>query len=162
MLKNLLFVICLILLAGMVLTIIFGQDKPRKLGVREGLLAPCPDTSNCVSSQEKDPDRRVEPLAVPPDMEDPVKFLKELMAGIPGTKILEEAERYLWVRFTSRILRFKDDVEFHHDPGTGVIHVRSASRLGRYDFGVNRKRVEMIREALGRQVPWMKSGPIVD
>jgi uncharacterized protein (DUF1499 family) len=153
MLKNLLFLICLILLAGIVLSIIFGQDKPLNLGHKEDLLTPCPDTSNCVSSQSRDQDHRVEPLAVPEGLEDPIKRLKELIRGMPRTKVVMEEEGYLWVRFSSKTLRFKDDLEFLLDPTAKEVHVRSASRLGRYDFGVNRKRVEAIREMFFMEKP---------
>ncbi len=153
MLKNLLFFISLILLAAMVLTLVFGQKKPHNLGVRDGRLAPCPDTPNCVSSLSKDPDHRVEPLTVRGDPHDPMAILKELTGSMARTLVVDEAEDYLWVRFSSRFFRFRDDLEFLYDREAGVIQVRSASRLGRYDFGVNRKRVERVREMFSRIEP---------
>ena len=145
MLKNLLFFIILVLLAGMVLTIVFGQKDPTDLGVREGKLKPCPDLANCVSSQSREESQGVEPLAVPENLHDPMARLKEIVLGLGRAEIVREEADYLWVRITSKTLRFKDDLEFYYDPSARVVQVRSASRLGRYDFGVNRKRVERVR-----------------
>jgi uncharacterized protein (DUF1499 family) len=64
------------------------------------------------------------------------------------TKIITENKNYLYAEFTSAIMGFVDDVEFYLDEGAKVIHVRSASRLGQSDLGVNRKRIETIRTKL--------------
>ena len=64
---------------------------------------------------------------------------------MPRSKIVSEQDNYLHIEFTSRIMRFVDDVEFYFNDTKKIIQVRSASRVGRSDFGVNRKRVEMIR-----------------
>lgn len=60
-------------------------------------------------------------------------------------RIVAAEERYIHAAFTSALFRFVDDVEFFLDEGTRTIHVRSASRVGYSDFGVNRRRVEEIR-----------------
>ena len=73
--------------------------------------------------------------------------LRAIIAEMPRTLILEETGDYLRVQFTTQILRFKDDVEFHLVTAGGIVHIRSASRVGYSDFGANRKRVEMIRTA---------------
>jgi uncharacterized protein (DUF1499 family) len=73
------------------------------------------------------------------------KRLQQIIAGLPRTRIISVDERYLHVEMTSAFFRFVDDVEFLLDPEAGVIHVRSASRLGYSDLGVNRKRIEGIR-----------------
>ena len=62
--------------------------------------------------------------------------------------IITQNENYLYAEFTSAIMRFVDDVEFLYDPGQQVVQIRSASRLGKSDLGVNRKRIEFIRSAL--------------
>ncbi len=153
MLKNLLLFIVLVLLAGMILTVVFGQKDPTDLGVKNGRLKPCPETPNCVSSQSGEGDRRVKPLAVPKDLHDPMGRLKRIFESLERTKVLGEEADYLWVRFTSKTFRFKDDLECYYDPDGGVVHLRSASRLGRYDFGVNLKRVELIRELFANTEP---------
>ena len=153
MLKNLLLFIILVLSIGMILTVLFGQRDPTDLGVKDGMLKPCPDTPNCVSSQSGEASQKVKPLAVPKEIHDPIGRLKRIIESQGRTEVLDEEADYLWVRFTSRTFRFKDDLECYYDPDAGVIHLRSASRLGRYDFGVNRKRVEMIRELFANTEP---------
>ena len=122
--------------------------RPDNLGVREGRLAPCRTTPNCVSSQadaRSDPGHYIEPLA-----RASWSALRELLGELPRVRIVEDQPQYLRAEFTSRLLGFVDDVEFHHHEGAGLIHVRSASRLGRSDFGVNRRRIEQIRRRLCR------------
>lgn len=76
--------------------------------------------------------------------------LRQIVNAMPRTRVVATTDDYLHVEFTSALLRFVDDVEFRVDVDAGVIHVRSASRVGRYDFGVNRRRVEAIRDAFER------------
>ena len=70
---------------------------------------------------------------------------------MPGAKVVESRDDYLYVQFSTRLMKFVDDAEFWFDPAAGVVQVRSASRLGRKDFGVNRERIESIRQALADQ-----------
>ena len=71
-----------------------------------------------------------------------------IVDGMEGTKIVAREPGYLYVQFTTRLMKYVDDAEFWFDPVAGVIHVRSASRLGSSDLGVNRKRIEFIRQEL--------------
>jgi uncharacterized protein (DUF1499 family) len=119
--------------------------RPKDLGVREGKLAPCPATSNCVSSQSSDPIHAIEPLTISGPVTDAHAALKHILLGMKRTAIITETDTYIHAEFTSAIFRFVDDVEFWFDENGKVIHVRSASRLGQSDLGVNRKRVEDIR-----------------
>ena len=70
---------------------------------------------------------------------------------MPGARIVDARPDYLYAQLTTKWLRFVDDAEFWASAAEGVIHVRSASRVGRRDFGVNRRRVEAIRAEYGRQ-----------
>ena len=127
---------------------------PQDLGVRDGRLkAPSP-TRNSVSSQadryRDSPQRRyamIDPLRYDGDAAQAMPRLLGVLQKLPGATIVEARPDYTYVQFTTRWLRFVDDVEFLLAPGEGVIHVRSASRLGREDFGTNRRRIEMIRAA---------------
>lgn len=110
-------------------------------------LAPCPDTPNCVSSQTTGPARRVEPIAFAGGADAALARLKGVIAELPRARLVAEEGLRLRAEFTSRVFRFVDDVDFVIDPEACVIHVRSASRVGWYDFGVNRRRVEAIRRA---------------
>ncbi len=124
----------------------FPGKRPKGLGVKEGRLAPCPNKPNCVSSQASDRKHQIAPLPGGPDKSSAMQKLKAIVQGMPGTTVVESSADYLYVEFATRLLGFVDDVEFFHD-GT-KIQVRSASRLGYSDMGVNRKRVEAIRATL--------------
>lgn len=67
---------------------------------------------------------------------------------MPGSQIITDQENYLYVQFTTCVMRFVDDAEFWFDPQSNVVQVRSASRLGKSDLGVNRQRIEWIRKQL--------------
>ena len=73
------------------------------------------------------------------------KILK-IIKGMPRTKIVKEAEDYIHVTFTTKIMRYVDDVQFYFDDTNKVIHFRSASRVGYSDLGLNRQRMEEIRK----------------
>lgn len=124
---------------------IFAGKRPTNLGVHEGKLAPCPNTPNCVSSQSQDIKHKIEPLAYNSTPAKVLANLRTVIQNTARTKIIQETSNYLYVEFTSAIMGFVDDVEFYLDEDAKVIHVRSASRLGQSDLGVNRKRIETIR-----------------
>jgi uncharacterized protein (DUF1499 family) len=121
--------------------------RPANLGVRDGRLAPCPSSPNCVSSQSSDKEHSVEPLSYYSSTPEAMAALKNIILQMKRTKIVTETSTYLHAEFTSALWRFVDDVEFSFDENAKFIHMRSASRLGRSDFGVNRKRIENIRKA---------------
>ncbi len=120
---------------------------PSNLGVKDGRLSPCPSTPNCVSSQSADPEHSVDPLRYSSSTEEAVSRMKDIVLHMKRARIVSESRDYLHAEFTSAVWRFVDDVEFYFDDAAKVIHIRSASRLGKSDFGVNRKRVEAIRKA---------------
>lgn len=124
---------------------IFAGQRPNNLGVRDGRLAPCPNSPNCVSSQSSDPTHQIAPLTFTTTPEKAIAFLKRIIQSLPRTKIITESEDYIYAEFKSALMGFVDDVEFYLDPKTKVIQVRSASRLGESDLGVNRQRIETIR-----------------
>jgi uncharacterized protein (DUF1499 family) len=127
---------------------VFTGKKPSNLGVRDGKLAPCPSTPNCVCSQSEDAGHKIEPLTYKSTPQVAFTQLKQAIESQPRTKIITQSPNYLYAEFTSAIMKFVDDVEFYLDEDAKVIHVRSASRLGQSDLGVNRKRIETIRAKL--------------
>lgn len=127
---------------------LFTGKRPENLGVQDGKLLPCPDTPNCVSSQSTDAVHQIEPLTYKSTSAEALARLKQAIQSLPRTKIIAETNNYLYAEFTSAIMRFVDDVEFYLDEEAKVFHVRSASRLGQSDLGVNRKRIETIRAKL--------------
>lgn len=114
------------------------------LGVHDGRLAACPAKPNCVSSQAKGR-YRVAPLTFTGSASLAMARLKQILASLPRTRIVEESNGYLRAEVASRIFGFVDDIEFYLDEPSALVHVRSASRVGYSDFGVNRARVETIR-----------------
>lgn len=109
-------------------------------------LKPCPSSLNCVSSLEiEDADHRVLPLQWTGDLTEAKVRLRNAIVAAGDATFAVEDDHYWRVEFRSRIFRFVDDVEVRFDRQSNVIHLRSASRVGRSDFGVNRKRVERIR-----------------
>ncbi|WP_298831602.1 DUF1499 domain-containing protein [uncultured Piscinibacter sp.] len=128
---------------------------PADLGARDGRLKPPSMTPNSVSSQahlyHDHPQRgyaQIDPVTVTDSGPQTLERLRRIVEGMEGAKVVRSDPGYLHVEFTSRWMKFVDDCEFWFDPRAGVIHVRSASRMGRKDFGVNRARVEAIRARL--------------
>lgn len=116
-------------------------------------LAPCPESPNCVNSQAPASDavHMIAPLTYTGAANAAKARLREVIASMPRTKIVADDGSYLRAEFTSLIFRFVDDVEFLIDDATKTIHFRSASRVGRGDMGVNRKRMEEIRARFNTQ-----------
>ena len=111
-------------------------------------LSPCPATPNCVLSTAPDEAHRIAPFPFTGDAAEALARVKAAALSFPRTKVAEEAPGYVRLTFKSALFGFVDDVEFEVDEAAKVVHVRSASRVGRSDLGVNRKRVEAIRVKL--------------
>jgi uncharacterized protein (DUF1499 family) len=124
-----------------------GPSQP--LGVKDGRLAACSNRPNCVSSQTGDPDHAIDPIAFSLDSKAAQQLLKQQVLEMPRTKLVEESGDYLRFEVSSLFFRFVDDLEFVVEPN--VIQVRSASRVGQSDLGVNRQRVEKIRRRFQKE-----------
>lgn len=129
--------------------------QPNGLGPHDGRLKPPSMNPNSVSSQAvlypEHPMRdyaRIEPLPVLGSGPQTLERIRRIVETMDGAKVVQANSGYLYAQFSSRMLKFVDDTEFWVDPQAGVIQVRSSSRLGRKDFGVNRARVEAIRARL--------------
>ena len=155
--KWFLIIIVLIVIA----TVLAGQlgmlkgTTPSDLGVQEGKLKPPAMTPNSVTSQAKlypvHPQleyAEIDPLPIIDDASTTLARIRGIIEAMNGAEIITSDEHYLYVQFTTRIMKFVDDAEFWFDPVANVIQVRSASRLGKSDLGVNRKRIETIRQQL--------------
>jgi uncharacterized protein (DUF1499 family) len=148
------------LLVGLpVLVVIAGQlgafsgSPPATLGLRDGRLAPPSSTPNSVTSQAglhpghpQAAYAAIEPLPAGGDPAAAMRTLREVVASMPGATVVEARDDYLHATFRTRLMGYVDDLELAPDAAAGVVHVRSASRLGRRDFGVNRERVEALRQ----------------
>lgn len=151
----------IILAALAVLLVIAGRlgwlqgTPPADLGVREGRLKPPSNTPNSVSSQAAlypgHPQRGYADIAPFPVQGDGAAMLariSKVIEAMLGARVVTADPGYLYAQFTTPLLQFVDDVEFWFDPAANVVHVRSASRIGRGDLGENRRRVEEIRSRL--------------
>jgi uncharacterized protein (DUF1499 family) len=120
---------------------------PATLGVKDGMLAPCPSSPNCVSTRSEDPRHAIAPLSFSGNAAEARGRLLGVLASTKRCKVVIADDTYIHAEFTSALFRFVDDVEFQIDPEARLIHFRSASRLGHSDLGVNRRRMEALRAA---------------
>ena len=129
---------------------ILSGTAPTNIGIDSGRLTGCPSTPNCVSSQSptNDIEHAIVPIQLTGDIPTTIAKLKQIISSMPQTKIIKETNNYLYVEFASKLMGFVDDVEFYLEDGSKAIQVRSASRLGESDLGVNRQRIEGIRTLL--------------
>ena len=118
-------------------------ERPMNLGVKDGALAPCPSSPNCVSSQAADEGHRIAPLSFSDAPETAMTRLTGILKSRPDVTIIEATDHYLRVEL--RTTFFVDDAEFLLDRERHVFQIRSASRLGYSDFGKNRQRIGEIR-----------------
>jgi len=125
----------------------FSGKRPDHLGVRDGRLASCGRRLNCVSSQADpgDAPRYVAPIALRTSAADAIAAARRAVESMARARVTADEGGYLRAEFRSKWMGFVDDIEFFYDEAAGLLHVRSASRLGRRDFGVNRARVESLR-----------------
>ena len=125
---------------------VFSGKRPVDLGVTLGKLATCPETPNCVSTQADDELHSISPLIINGTTQQAQDMLLSIVEDMPRTNVVVNDPGYIYVEFHTGIMRYTDDVEFWFDESTGVIQFRSASRLGSGDFGLNRRRMEQIRQ----------------
>ncbi|PTR14753.1 uncharacterized protein (DUF1499 family) [Nitrosospira sp. Nsp2] len=158
MVKWAIIIVALVVIAGLLagqLGLLKGTP-PTDLGLHEGRLKPPSKTPNSVSSQASlypdHPQRSYADIAPLPANGEPEEAALDRIANIveamDGAKIVKKEPGYLYAQFTTRLMKYVDDAEFWFDLAAGVIQVRSASRLGSSDLGVNRKRIEFIRQKL--------------
>jgi uncharacterized protein (DUF1499 family) len=117
-----------------------------EMPVSDRFIEPCPKTPNCVSSRDRDEGRFIRPLSFDGAAEQAWKHLRTALLEDERVRVVAEGPGVLRAESTSRVFRFVDDLEFRLIPEEHIIDVRSASRVGYWDLGVNRRRVERIRE----------------
>ena len=123
----------------------YSVGLPHNLGLKNNMLAPCPSSPNCVLSQASDANHKIKPIYYATSLETAKERLNQVILSMDGTRIITQYEVYWHAEFTTRWLRFIDDVEFYFPESEALIHLRSASRSGYWDLGVNRKRTKEIR-----------------
>ena len=146
--KIALIIIAVLILTGIVSFFVLGlmSQSGESHGLVEGKLSKCPDKPNCVCSEfEADVGHYIEPIVIVAGTAS--EALSKMKSSIRemGGKIQVETDNYLAATFTSSIFRFVDDLEIRIDSDQKIIHLRSASRVGHSDRGVNRERIERLK-----------------
>lgn len=152
--KKILIVLAILPLLVLICFFILGfysKTVKNNYGIIEDELRPCPESPNCVSSQDKKQTHYIEPIKVE-SVKSSIQILVNHFNKNPSYSLQQVSNNYLHVIFKSKIFGFRDDVEFFGDPKNNLLHVRSASRVGRSDLNANRKRVENLREVLEKQL----------
>ena len=129
-------------------SLVFSATAFAAVGLENGHLSPCPNSPNCVVSQDGDEDHAIEPIAYQSDRATAKETLLKVLSVVPRTEVVEDTDNYVHAESTSRLFKFVDDAEFYFPEDKNVIEVRSASRVGESDLGVNRRRIEQIRLAM--------------
>jgi uncharacterized protein (DUF1499 family) len=130
--------------------VILLVKEARKTGLVDGKFHPCPSKQVCVStmSPKEDDLHYIKPIEYNDSVENTMQKIVRIVKSLKRTKILEKTESYLHVVFTTTLFRFKDDVEFLINDEEKLIHFRSQSRKGGYDWNANRNRMEKFRSLL--------------
>jgi uncharacterized protein (DUF1499 family) len=132
---------------------LFRGKPPSLMGVQGGRLPPPYATPNNVHSQaaiwgSAYAHTLIEPLPAQSNGQATMARLRRLIEATPGAQVVKAGPDYLYVQYTTKWMKFVDDAEFWLDPAAGIVQVRSASRLGKSDLGVNRARIEDLRKRL--------------
>ena len=129
-------------------SLIFSASAFAAIGLDNGNLSPCSTSPNCVVSQNGDEEHTIDPISYKGDRAKAKETLLKVLSVVPRTEVIENTENYIHTESTSRLFKFVDDAEFYLPENENVIEVRSASRVGESDLGVNRRRIEQIRFAM--------------
>lgn len=129
-------------------------SEERKVGLKEeGKFYPCPEKHVCVSTQAPKDDEKhyIDPLPLDCSVEDAKRKMINIIKSMSRTEILENKDNYLRAKFTTFLFKFKDDVEFYFDEEDNVIHIRSQSRIGGFDWNKNRNRIKKIKKKFNKK-----------
>ena len=144
--SRLISIVCVIFLS--LTSLIIFPEQTLALGITDNHLTSCPTSPNCVVSQNGDEKHAIEAIPYHVDRDKAKETLLKVLTVVPRTEVVEETDNYIHALSKSRIFKFTDDVEFYFPTDENVIHVRSASRVGESDLGVNKRRIEQIRLAM--------------
>ncbi len=122
--------------------------RPDEIGMGPSGLGGCPKSPNCVSSEAKDEQHAIRPFRIKGESDVSWPLVRDEIASMPGWVIVKATDNYIHVECKSRIFRFVDDLELYFNSSSGIVSIRSASRIGYFDFGANRRRVELLRSEL--------------
>lgn len=153
--KIVLIVIPALTLAAIVVLFVLGlmSQAGEAKGLVEGKLAKCPNKPNCICTGfEADATHYIDPITIPQGITSEVLTRLKISVRELAGSIQVENGNYLAATFTSSIFRFVDDLEIRIDSDQKMIHLRSASRVGYRDRGVNKKRVEQLKKLYSMKI----------
>lgn len=142
---------------GVIVVVILGvalswqNSKRPSLGVHQGQLKPLSHKPNAVSTQADKPSQWVEPWPIKSDRDQTLAAIANAVASYGGGQLQQQADYYLYYVFVTPKMRFRDDVEFYIDAQQGLVHFRSASRVGYSDLGLNNARYQALRTLYQQQ-----------
>lgn len=136
------------MIIGGFFTTLKNFTAPATLGVYYGQLSQLPKSKNGVSSQTEDMEKKIDPLKFyRKDLDRSKERVLDTLKTFDGVELKKVEDRYIYAVFTSKVFQFKDDVEFYFDENSNLIHYRSSSRIGFYDFGKNLERYNKIKQS---------------
>lgn len=126
--------------------LLFAQNQQPKidLGLEKGQLKEIPLNPNCVSTQTKQAEKLIEPLALKATVEASKAAMVKALKAYGSIEIKEEKDNYIYAVATTGKMKFHDDIEIYFDDKMGVVQYRSASRAGKSDLGLNKERYDQI------------------
>jgi len=129
-----------------------GAMTKKQIGLNGDGFFPCPSSPNCVSSMTEDASNFIEPIRYSnASIHDAKSVIIELLNEAERCEIVEQKEYYIHAEFRSKVFNFVDDVEFYFPLTEKLIHVKSASRLGYYDFEKNKNRMKQITKDFSKK-----------
>lgn len=143
-----------VIIALLILTVVgryYSSVSPRPSQVGVGIIAPCPNSPNCVSSQAENEGQKIEPISIRSSSTETLDALEKVIGEMPNSTVVTRTDSYLYVEFRSSFWNFIDDAEFFVNAEDNVVEVRSSARIGYSDGGVNRARYRKIIRTLNSQ-----------
>lgn len=134
--------------AAMMILMISGCSAVRSGDAGTARLSSCPESPNCVSTQATNNRHKIDAFRLKGEFSKNWPEIQRVVAALPRCAVVKADETYFHATFKSRAFQFVDDLELFLDPSNGIISIRSAARTGYWDFGVNRRRVEQLRQEL--------------
>lgn len=142
--------VIVVLIIGVYAYVSFNNKLPDGLGVTDGLLKVCSKSPNCISTQAESNDtiHYIEPIIFVGEPKDTQLLIESYMLTQERGRIVASSFGYVHFEVKSKLIGYIDDVEFYFPEADSVVHIRSASRVGYSDMGVNRERVRKIHNLL--------------
>ncbi len=126
-----------------------NMSMPKTTGMVDGRLQPCPKSPNCVCCCHNDKEHYIAPL--PYTSKNTLDQIQAYLSQHYNAQVVQRTPDYMHIVITTPTMHYKDDLEFAVDRQKGIVKVRSASRIGYSDAGVNRARIEALRAYLQNQ-----------